>query len=147
MISSLHSLRRKIVVVSRILCSNIPRISMQDQQSPRMARSASHQPSECSQTNSLSELDLEDHSSSTFFVLVFKQRKDSSMFASSNQLRLSCTATDLNENFYQYIHRATNLTTNKASTTSKICFWFCTIRINVSSQPFVFVQLNFNITQ
>merc|ERR1719410_3184760 len=73
----------------------------------------------------------------TFFVRVFKQRKDSSMFASSNQLRFSCTATDLNENFYQYIHRATNLTTNKASTTSKICFWFCTIRINVSSQPFV----------
>ena len=73
MISSLHSLRRKIVVVSRILCSNIPRSSMQDQQSPRRARSASHQPSECSQTNSLSELDLEDHSSSTFntFLSIF----------------------------------------------------------------------------
>ena len=98
MISSLHSLRRKIVVVSRILCSNIPRSSMQDQQSPRMARSASHQPSECSQTNSLSELDLEDHSSSTFNTFL-------SIFTSSPEWH--CYSMFLQQQFQEQLVRST----------------------------------------
>ena len=73
---------------------------MQDQQSPRMARSASHQPSECSQTNSLSELDLEDHSSSTFntFLSIFTSSPEwhcYSMFPGTSAATISGAASKI----------------------------------------------------
>ena len=74
---------------------------MQDQQkSPRMAWSASHQSSECSQTNSLSEHDLEDHSSSTFntFLSIFTSSPEwhcYSMFPGTSAATISGAASKI----------------------------------------------------
>ena len=99
MISSIHSLRSKIVVYLQDL---VQRHSQEQhaRSSPRMAWSASHQSSECSQTNSLSEHDLEEHSSSTFntFLSIFTSSPEwhcCSMFPATSAATISGAASKI----------------------------------------------------